>query len=153
MKSKSKIPFFIYTVLTVMTVAGIMMCLFWLPNAMNYMAKFLPLPALRWICGVISIPFFSILLSAFVFPKAIANDTVFSSKTARWILGISIALLVDCILLCAASVWLLCTGEVLLSPVLLFVALIGITVAVMLFILSRYVDRAAILKEEADATL
>ncbi len=150
---KSKIPFFIYTVLAVLIGAGAIMYLYWLPNALRYMAHFRPLAALRWICGLIAIPFFGILLSAFPFPKAVANDTVFSARTAKRIFGISIALLVDCLLLCATAAWLLWAGEALLSPALMFVALIGMTVAAMLFILSRYVDRAATLKEEADATL
>lgn len=150
---KNKIPFLIYAVLAVMVIAGGFMCLCWLPGAMEYMAAFIPMAVLNWLCGMIALPFFAILASAFAFPKAIVRDTVFSAGTAILIHIIAIALLADCSLLGAVAVWLLCAGESLLSPVLLFVALIGITVSVLFFILAGYVNRAAILKEEADATL
>ena len=150
---KHKIPVFIFIILTIMVIAGALMCIFWLPAALAYMAKFLPCAPLGWICGVIAVPFFVILLSAFAFPGAVARDSIFSPKTAKLIHGISIALFVDCLLLAVLALRLLCAGENLLSPALVFVALIGVTVACMLFILARYVDCAAILKEEADATL
>ena len=150
---KKHTPLLIYIVLAIMDAAGAFMCACWLPIAIEYMANFLPLKALLWFCGFIAIPFFAILAAAFAFPRAVANDTVFSAHTAKLIHIIAMAVLSDCILLGAVAVWLLCAGEGLLSPVLLFVALIGITVAIMFFILSRYVNHAAILKEEADATL
>ena len=38
-------------------------------------------------------------------------------------------------------------------PAMLFVSLIGVMVALAIFVLSDYIARAAVLKEEADATL
>lgn len=130
------------------------MFILWLPGALDYIAEFLGSTLLLYfICGIIGIPFLAILLAAFAFPKAIADDTVFTAKTAKLIKIISVTLFFDCVILCASAIWLLIAGEALLSPALIFVALIGITVALMLYILSDYVERAAILKEEADATL
>ncbi len=151
---KNRLHICVYAVLAVMLCGCALMCVFWLPGALDYIAEFLgSYRPLYIICAIIGIPFFSVLLAAFAFPKAIADDTVFTAKTAKLINIISITLFFDCLILCVSSAWLLCAGESLLSPVLIFVALIGMTIALMLFILSRYVDRAAILKEEADSTL
>lgn len=154
---KSKIHYYVYAFLSVMVISVALMCIFWLPGAVDYIAFFLlpnssPAP-IYVLCAVIGIIFIAVLLTAYFFPKAIAEDTVFSNRTSKLLLIISICLFADCLLLGLASVWLLCEGEYLLSPALLFVSMIGLTVALMLFVLSGYVARATILKEEADSTL
>jgi hypothetical protein len=60
---------------------------------------------------------------------------------------------VDCILLLGAVVLLLLIGELLVSPLLALIDLIGFALGFLLHVLADYVRRAAILKEEADATL
>ena len=153
----NKLHYYVYSVLAVMTIGGALMCALWLPETIEYIAFFLfsgasPTP-IYILCAIVGAIFFAVLIAAFQFPKAIAEDTVFSQRTAKLLKVISIALFADCLLLCGASVWLLCEGEYLLSPALLFVSMIGLTVSLMLFILSGYVARAAVLKEEADSTL
>lgn len=150
---KTKIPFLISLTLIVMVAGSVWMGIQWLPDVLVYMAQFLPDAPLCWLCGLIAVPFFAILLAAFAFPVAVARDSVFSPQTAKLLHIIAITLLIDCLAFAAVALWLLRSGEALLSPVLLFVALIGMTIALMLSILARYVDRAAALKEEADGTL
>ena len=153
---KTKIHIYVASVLVIMLCGAALMGVLWLPGLFAYLAEFLPdnmMILLHILCGVIALVLFGILVSAFVFPKAIVHDTIFTSKTAKQVKWISAALFFDCILLCGASVWLIVAGEKLLMPALLFVSLIGVMVSLAIYILSDYIARAAILKEEADATL
>ena len=109
--------------------------------------------AFEILCFIIGAVFLGILLSALAFPKSMAEDAIFTPKTAIRIKGISIAIFADCLLLGIAAVWLTVAGERLIMPAMLFVALIGMMVASAIYILSDYIARAAVLKEEADLTL
>ena len=153
---KTKCPFYVGAVLSLMIVSAALMGVLWLPVAFAYLSAFLSggaLFAFAILCGVIGAVFFGILLSASVFPKSMAEDSIFTRKTAKQIKGISVAIFSDSLLLCVAAVWLIVVGERLIMPAMLFVALIGIMVASAVFILSDYIARAAVLKEEADLTL
>lgn len=153
---KTKCPLYVRAVLSLMIVSAALMGVLWLPVAFAYLSDFLSGGALFTfgiLCGVIGAVFFGILISAFAFPKAMAEDAIFTPKTAKRIKGISIALFADNLLLCGAAGWLIWAGERLLMPALLFVAFIGIMVASAVYVLSGYIARAAVLKEEVDATL
>ena len=153
---KERLPVFVGLVLALMLISGILMGIFWLPGVFTYLAAYLPgggFPAFQLLCGGIGAILFGILVSAFVFPRAMADDTIFTLKTVKWIKRLSAALYLDCLLLCIAAVWLIGAGERLIMPAALFVALIGAMVASAIGILSGYIARAAALKEEADLTL
>ena len=154
MKTKNHI--YVAIVLVMMLVAGAMMCMIWLPETLCYLFEFLP-QGLRWLlrafCVVIGMIFFGILLVATTFPKAIAQDRIFTAQTAKLVKALAVALFTDSLLLCMVCVWLLTAGERLLMPALLFVSFIGIMVSVAVKMLSHYLACAAELKEEADATL
>ena len=153
---KTRFPFYVAAVLILMLASSALMGALWLPGVFAYLSAFLPGGALlvfEIFCGVIGAVFFGILISAFAFPKAMAEDAIFTPKTAKRIKGISIALFADSLLLCGAAGWLIWAGERLLMPALLFVAFIGIMVASAVYVLSGYIARAAVLKEEVDATL
>lgn len=153
---KTKTHIIVAAVLALILIASVFMGALWLPLIFTYLSEFLSdreFILFKILCGGIAFVLFGILVSAFVFPKAIVNDTIFTSKTAKQIKKISAMLFFDCILLCTVSVWLIASGEKLLMPALLFVSFIGVMVSLAVYILSGYVARAAILKEEADATL
>ncbi len=153
---KTKMHIYVASVLALMIGASGLMGMLWLPGVFTYLLGFLSGGAFVLFqahCGVIGAVFFGILLTAFAFPKAIAEDTIFTVKTAKHIKFLSIALFADSVLLCAVSVWLLTAGEKLLMPAMLFISFIGVMVSLAIYILSDYIARAAILKEEADATL
>lgn len=153
---KTRFPFYVTAILILMIVTSALMGALWLPGVFAYLSLFLSSEALvvfEILCGVIGAVFFGILLSAFVFPKAMAENAIFTPKTAKRVKGLSVALFADSLLLCGATVWLIGAGECLLMPALLFVALIGVMVASAISILSGYIARAAVLKEEVDLTL
>ena len=81
------------------------------------------------------------------------KDAIFSAATAKRLKLIAVLLFAECGLFCAGVAVLLCNGESLLAPVLGVVGLIGLMLAYVLLLLSRYVRQAAVLKEEVDATL
>ncbi len=153
---KKSIHILVSFVLALMICGSALMALFWLPCAAEHISGFVfdskTLP-FYLICAVIALPFVAILFIAFSFPFSIRNDTVFTAKTAKRIKIISFLLFADCIMLLVAAVVFLISGDTLISPALCFISLIGMTVALMLFILSGYVKKAAILKEESDYTL
>lgn len=112
------------------------------------------LPAIVWAYGaLLTIPCAVILLMALRLPGAVQNDRIFTADTAALLSRIALIFCVDCILLLGAVILLLIAGELLVSPLLAIVDLIGFALAFLLHILADYVRRAAILKEEADATL
>ncbi len=153
---KTKTHIFVAAVLALMLIASVFMAALWLPLIFTYLSAFLSgraFTVFQILCGMIGVVFFSILLSALVFPKAIAEDKIFTSHTAKRLKWLSVALLADGVLLCAVAAWLMIAGERLLMPAMLFVSLIGVMVALAIFVLSAYIARAAVLKEEADATL
>lgn len=94
-----------------------------------------------------------VILVAFKFPASIKRDEIFSYPTAKKLSIISYLLSVASVLGFISALMLFLIGEHILSPVLAFAFLIGGCIALMLAILSSYVKRAAILKEEADHTL
>ncbi len=103
--------------------------------------------------AILAIPCLCILSMALEFPSAIAADEIFTQKNASLIARISRILFVDCILLLATTVALLCVGEFLVAPLLAMIDLIGFALAFLLYLLADYVKRAAKMKEEVDATL
>lgn len=154
---KKALSIFIRMLLTFLIAASVIMCIFWLPQAVSYAARFFEVEtaqALIYIlCAVVAAPVFAIFGVSFVFPRAIEKETLFSMGIAKLLKIIGALLIADCIFFSAILVFLLVAGERILAPALLFVGALGITVGSMLLVLSRYVKRAAILKEEVDYTL
>ena len=110
--------------------------------------------AIVWAYGaLLTIPCAVILLMALRLPGAVKNDRIFTVETASLLSRIALIFCVDCILLLGAVILLLLIGELLVSPLLAIIDLIGFALAFLLYVLAGYVRRAAILKEEADATL
>lgn len=147
--------------LVIMLIGIISLCVLWLPNLVDYIGAqfedkvgFDKLEILIYVISIaIALPIAVVFALAFRFLPELKNDTIFHKKNALLIKIISIIIFCDCILFLACVICLLALGEYVLSPALLFVDAIGLIVALMLFVLSKYVDNASILKEEVDATL
>lgn len=143
--------------LFVLLAAVAAMCVFWMPTAVEYAASFFggdgARPALYAVCGCIAAILVTVLGMAFRLPWAISADCIFHAKTALLLRRIAWLIFGDCLFFGAASVALLAAGDRLLAPALLFVDGIGFALMLMLWVLADYVNRAAVLKEEADATL
>jgi hypothetical protein len=142
--------------LLLMVAAVAVMSFAWMPTAVDYASDFLggaSRPVLYALCGGIALVMATVVILAFRLPWAIDADCIFHARTARLLRGIGALLGGDCLLFGALAIALLVAGDILLAPVLLFVDGIGFCLTLMLFVLSDYVGRAAILKEEADGTL
>ena len=135
---------------------------FWLPSLHGYVRELLPkadtqlyfLGNLFYPLSVlIALPLIAIIGVAFRFPGAIERDEIFSRNTAKSLGLISSLMFSSCIVGFTAVTLLFVIGDRILSPLLLFTFVAGCILALMLAVLSRYVKRAAILKEEVDHTL
>ena len=142
--------------LLLMVAAVAVMSFAWMPTAVDYASDFLggaSRPVLYALCGGIALVMATVVILAFRLPWAIDADCIFHARTVRLLKWIAALLGGDCLLFGALAIALLTAGDILLAPVLLFVDGIGFCLTLMLFVLSDYVGRAAILKEEADGTL
>ena len=131
---------------------------FWLPSLEGYVAE---LTAESSVHSRLVYPFsaFIALLclgalgAALSFPSAMKKDKIFSSPTASKLSAISLLIALAGALIIVCAIMLATIGDKLLFFPLLIISAIILLVAFMLNILSSYVKRAALLKEEVDATL
>ena len=132
--------------------------LFWLPPLQEYVvvlegdlpilsALVYPFSALIAALSVASIAV------AIAFPSAMKKDKIFSNATASKLSIISLLITLAGALIIICAVMLASIGDKLLFFPLLIIAAIALLIAFMLSILSNYVKRAALLKEEVDSTL
>ena len=103
--------------------------------------------------ALIARPAIVIVAVAFRFPAAIARDEIFSNSTAKSLRIISIMVFLACTVGLLATLILFLISDRVLSPLLFFAFLVGCILGLMLSVLSSYVKRAAVLKEEVDHTL
>jgi hypothetical protein len=153
---RKPISLWIRLALLLLLAAVAVMSFVWMPTAVDYASDFLggaSRPVLYALCGGIALVMATVVILAFRLPWAIDADCIFHARTARLLRGIGALLGGDCLFFGALAIALLTAGDILLAPVLLFVDGIGFCLTLMLFVLSDYVGRAAILKEEADGTL
>ncbi len=124
-------------------------------SSAGYLAGFLGVPTIAvYIAGALfCLPAVAVLFIALPLSGAVKNDTVFTQRTAKTLALISYIMIADCTAFLIAVSVLALKGEFLLSPLFGMTGVIGIAVGVLLRVLSDYIKRAAILKEEADATL
>ena len=155
---RKKVPSTVRLILIIMLIAGAVMCALWLPSAVAYLEN--SCPALEG-CetllylgfGIVAIPVFAVFFMAFAFIPAFEQDSIFDKGIARLIKKIAYVILFDCLAFGIMTGTVAAMGEALLSPLLLFTALVGLTVSAVLLILADHVDRASDLKEEVEGTL
>ncbi len=103
--------------------------------------------------ALVTLPCVAILIMSFGLSSAVANDRVFTLETAALLSRISAILFADCVLFLVSVIALFFVGEFTVSPLLALIDLIGYGLSILLRVLAGYIRRAAMLKEEADATL
>ena len=131
---------------------------FWLPSLECYVAE---LTAESSVHSRLVYPFSAVIALlclgalglALAFPSAMKKDEIFSCVTASKLSAISLLITLAGALIIICAVMLFAVGDRLIFFPLLIISAIILLVAFMLNILSNYVKRAALLKEEVDATL
>ena len=131
---------------------------FWLPSLEGYVAE---LTAESSVHSRLVYPFSAVIAllclgalgAALSFPSAMKKDKIFSSPTASKLSAISLLIALAGALIIVCAIMLAAIGDKLLLFPLFIIGAIVLLVAFMLSILSSYVKRAALLKEEVDATL
>lgn len=147
-----RIRFFLITILCLFSILFV----WWLPYFSQYLSQFFgnDLTYTVYTLGaIVGLPILSIFALGLIFPKSISQDRIFHESTACLLKIIHIILGATCFLLCILGIILFALREALFSFVFIGVGFIGMLVSLMLRVLSLYVRKAAILKEEADATL
>ncbi len=113
----------------------------------------LPLPLLYAAGGLFMLPCLAVLFLALPLSTAIEQDTVFTPETANRLSLIAKLLFFVCGGFLLVIIGLLALKEFTFTPILGIVDLLGLSIATLLQVLAGYIRRAAILKEEVDATL
>lgn len=131
---------------------------FWLPSLEGYVAELtaessVHLRLVYPFSAVIALLCLGALGVALTFPSAMKKDEIFSCVTASKLSAISLLITLAGALIIICAVMLFAVGDRLIFFPLLIISAIILLVAFMLNILSNYVKRAALLKEEVDATL
>ena len=131
---------------------------FWLPSLEGYVAELtaessVHLRLVYPFSAVIALLCLGALGVALTFPSAMKKDEIFSCVTASKLSAISLLITLAGSLIIICAVMLFAVGDRLIFFPLLIISAIILLVAFMLNILSNYVKRAALLKEEVDATL
>ena len=132
--------------------------LFWLPSLEAYVTEiageFSTYSKLVYpFSAVIALLCLGALGAALTFPSAMKKDKIFSCPTASKLSAISLLIALAGALVIICATLLFAVGDRLLFFPLLMIAAIALLISFMLCILSNYVKRAALLKEEVDATL
>ena len=147
-----RIRFFLITILCLFSILFV----WWLPYFSQYLSRFFgsDLRCAVYVLGaIVGLPILSIFALGLIFPKSISQDRIFHESTASLLKIIYIILGATCFVVAIIGLLLLYCKEPLFSFVFMGLGFIGLLVALMLRVLSHYVRRASVLKEEADATL
>ena len=131
---------------------------FWIPSLEGYVAELTTESSVHSrlvypFSAVIALLCLGALGAALSFPSAMKKDKIFSSPTASKLSAISLLIALAGALIIVCAIMLAAIGDKLLFFPLFIIGAIVLLVAFMLSILSSYVKRAALLKEEVDATL
>ena len=158
--SSKTLCYLIRTVVIAMAVCGIVTCGYFLPkiglNISNqnpeYSAFFLP-----WLIFILvaAVPCFIILRFVWIMSTAVKNEQMLTLKMARWIKICAVLLLFDVgfFFIGNAVFLLLGMSHPIVFLVSLFVNTLGVLLAVVASVFSRYITKATVLQEEADCTI
>lgn len=147
----------IRVILSAMAVGMVLIELFWTPNVLSYAGSLgadgVMLTAMNLLSMAITCVSVAVFLLAFRFAHAVEYSTVFSAPVAHRLKLVACLIVSDCVAFGAVAAMLLSLGEGVLAPAMALFDAVGIAIAVMLFLLARYISEAATLKEEAQYTL
>lgn len=132
-------------------------CTLFIPNFIDYAVEmdYIGFENRMWFAAaavLLVAPCATILVMALKL-SASDEDPIFTEGTAVLLYRISIILAIDCGAFAAVTVILFCLGDMLVAPLFALIDLVGLTLAFLFWQLSGYIHRAALMKEEVDATL
>jgi len=157
MSSKTLCAFVRFSVISA-AVCGLILCGYIFPIALPDILGFDPYRGTYvWLVFLLitAAPGFIILIFVWKVSSAVKSDDVFTVKTAVWIKRASVLLLADAGFFAAGNAVLLLIG--LSRPNIFFISILGclfgVSLALLAAVLSRYISKAADMREEADATI
>ncbi len=158
--SSKALCFWVRLAILAVAFCGLLVCAFLLPVQANAMINENPKAAAfvwPWMIflWVVSLPFFTILVYAWKVSTAVKTDQVFTLKTARWVKTGALLLFADVGLFFLGNA-VFAALEMSGPPIVmmsLIIILFGIAFAVCAAVLSRYIAKAAELREENEGTV
>jgi len=158
MSSKTLCAFVRFSVISA-AVCGLILCGYVFPIALPDILGFDPYRGGTYVWLVFLLmtaaPGFIILIFVWKVSSAVKHDDVFTERTAKWIKRAAVLLLADAGFFAAGNAVLLLIG--LSRPNIFFVSILGclfgVSLALLAAVLSRYISKAADMREEADATI
>lgn len=157
---KGTISLFLKLSIVLMGLIGVFACVRWFPFSVLYTvdastegslkvtSEFWGQLSFLWACAV---PCFWMLYPAWRVSDAFKNDSVFSTTTAKHALSAAKVLFADSAVFIVGNMLFYFLGINLFGILHAMIGAIGIIVAFMLYVLARYVEKAAALKEENDS--
>lgn len=156
-----KLTFFMRIAIILIGICGGAICLFWLP-----MTTAKSFEALSWVGlqkmenwmqyvfhWLVSFPCFWLLIMAWAITSDMKNGRLFIEKNVVRVKLATAILLGDILLFLIGNITFAILGWNELLVLHLFAAVVGLTIAILLFIFSQYLMRAASLQEECDLTV
>ena len=156
-----KLTFFMRIAIILIGICGGAICLFWLP-----MTTAKSFEALSWVSlqkmenwmqyvfhWLVSFPCFWLLIMAWGITSDMKNGRLFIEKNVVRVKLATAILLGDILLFLIGNIMFAILGWNELLVLHLFAAVVGLTIAILLFIFSQYLMRAASLQEECDLTV
>ena len=145
--------------IVIIGICGLLSCFLWIPLSIGggtlqnlpwQSSDFLVQYIFHWI---VSLPCFVLLFFAWKIASSMNNGKLFSKKNALYVSYASIILVIDIIFFLIGNVVFALLGWSNWLALHILVAVIGLVVSVFMYILSKYLIRAAVLQEESDFTV
>ncbi len=138
---------------------GLLSCLLWIPisigngafQSLSWESKDFLIPYIfHWI---VSLPCFSLLVIAWQVTSNMNDGKLFLKKNALYVNHATIILLVDIIAFLIGNIIFAILGWNAWLLLHILIAVTGLVISIFMYILSKYLMRAAILQEESDLTV
>ena len=160
--NEKRLAFLMRAAIILIGMCGTLFCIFWLPISFGERE----LTAFSWqelqkvenwtqytFHWVVSVPCFWLLVLAWGVASDMQKGRLFIEKNTLRVKQATVILLVDILLFLAGNIVFAVLGWNKLFILQLFAATIGLIVAILLFVLSQYLMKAANLQEECDLTV
>ena len=159
--NEKKLTILMRVAILLIGLCGVAICLFWLPMSSGKGAATFSWDelqkvqvwtqyAFQWL---ISLPCFWLLITAWKITGDMQRGRLFTEENVRLVKKSTVILLVDILLYLAGNIIFAVLGWNEWFILQLFAAIVGLIIAILLFILSQYLMKAAVLQEESDLTV
>lgn len=140
-------------------ICGLLSCLFCIPislgngsfkNILWWSLEFSLQYVFHWI---VSLPCFGLLIIAWRITSTMSNGKLFLANNALYINYATTILIIDIIVFLIGNIIFAVVGWNSWLILQVFVAITGLIISIFMYILSKYLMRAAVLQEESDLTV